>query len=400
MTGAGKRQWIWTVALGVILGLNVPGAARAQKPPIKIGVLYSLTGVYAYPSKHGVQGTKLAFDEIHNEVAGRKIELFIADDAAPQVAVGLNKARELVERDGVNVLMGIIWSPTGVAVAKYATGMKVPLVLSEAAPRFLTQEGRSPYVFRTSFAAGQMTYPFGKYICGKLGYKRIVAVGFDSVFGRELAEYLETGCKASGGTVLAKIFAPVDTPDFAPYLARIQALHPDAVWGVWAGSAAIRFLKQYKDYGLKGKYPLLGFGALTSDEVLREAGDAAEGVITNYFYSVALDNPENRNFVREYTRKYGEGPAVYSDGGYSAARAIREALIAVKGNVENRKEFLAALEKAHWRDPRGPLRFDPYHQSIINVYILKVEKRGNHYVNVPIETLKNVAQYWPKGKPR
>ena len=399
-TGMFNWKWLFATVAVVAMGVGSAGVIWAQKPPIKIGVLYSLTGVYSFPSKHGIQGVKLAFDEINNEIAGRKIELLIEDDAAPDVAVGLTKARKLVEKDKVNVLMGIIWSPTGVAVAKYATEQKVPLVLSEAAPRELTQENRSPFVFRTSFAAGQTTYPGGKYYCRNMSYKKLVVIGFDSVFGRQLGDYVENGCKESGGAVIEKIYAPVGTPDFAPYLAKIQALNPDAVYAVWAGSAAIRFLQQYKEYGLKEKYPLLGFGSLSSDEVLKEAGDAALGVVTDYFYSASLDNPENKRFVQEYTRKYGEGPAVYSDGGYSAARAIREALVAVNGEVENQEKFLTALRKVRWQDPRGPLRFDPYQQSIINVYILRVQKVGDHLGNVPIETLKDVEQYWPKGKPR
>lgn len=402
MARTGILKWLWVFAAVAVVAMEAgsAGTAWAQKPPIKIGVLYSLTGVYSFPSKHGIQGAKLAFDEINNEVAGRKIELLIEDDAAPQVAIGLTKARKLVERDKVHVLMGIIWSPTGVAVAKYANEQKTPLVLSEAAARAITQEDRSPYVFRTSFAAGQTTYPFGKYICRNLGHKKIVAIGFDSVFGRELADYIETGCKESGGAVIEKIFAPVDTPDFAPYLAKIQQLNPDAVYAVWAGSAAIRFIKQYREYGLKEKYPLMGFGSLTSDDVLREVGDAALGAVSDYFYSTALDNSENRRFVQEYTRKYGEGPAVYSNGGYSAARAIREALVAINGEVENQEKFLGALRRARWQDPRGPMRFDPYQQSIINAYILKVQKVGDRLGNVPMDTLKDVEQYWPKGKPK
>jgi len=386
---------VWLVGLLLAAGYD----AWAQKIPIRVGVLYPLTGVYSGPSKDGVNGTKLAFDEVSNEIAGRRVELLIEDDQA-QPDVALTKTKKLVERDRVHVLMGIIWSPNAVAVRDYVHAGKTPLVLSEAAVRPITQEARSPNIFRTSFASGQTTRPFGVYVCDKLGYKRLVAIGFDSVFGREQADFLESGCAEAGGKVIQKIFAPVGTPDFAPYLAQITQANPDAVWAIWSGAAAIRFLQQYGEFGLKAKYPLVGFGALTDETVVKAAGDAALGVITEYFYTPALETPENRRFVQAYRQKYGEEPGVFSAGGYTAARVIREAAKAINGEVEDTEKFLRALRGVRFEDPRGPFRFDAFQNSILNVYIRKVERVDGRPVNKVLDTLREVEQYWPKGKPR
>lgn len=385
---------LWALALILMSG----GSAWAADD-IKVGLLYSTSGVYAGPSKQGIQGATLAFEEAGNQIGGRKVRLIVEDDEA-QPAVALAKAKKLAESDGVQVLMGIIWSPNAMAIRNYIHERKVPLVLSEAAVRPITQEAGSPYIFRTGFSSGQLTYPFGKYACGKLGYRKIVAISFDSVFGRELADYLEVGCKEFGGAVVEKIFAPVQTADFAPYFARIQQAGPDAVWALWSGSAALRFLKQYNDFGMKQKYPLIAFGAVTDEFVINAVGAVADGVISYYDYSPAIDSPANKRFVEAYRKRFGEDPGVFSDGGYRAARAIVEAAKSVGGDFSDTGKFLAAMKAVRFTGPSGEVRFDAHQQVIHNVYIRKVQKRPDgKFENTPIDVVKDVEQYWPKGKP-
>ena len=366
---------------------------------IKVGILYPITGNYSYPAKHAVQGAKLAFQEAHYSVGGKKIEIVVEDTRAPDVAHGLSKARQLVERDHVDVLMGIIWSPTGIAVSKYVTGKKVPLLLSEAAARVITQELRSPYVFRTSFAAGQMTYPFSKYACKDMGYKKVMLLSFESVFARELAGTFETGCKEVGGTIVDKMFAPLRTADYAPYLSRISAANPDAVWVLFAGASAVSFLKQYGEFGMKGKYPLLAFGATASSEVQRQVPDVSEGIVSSYFYSADLKNAENQRFVNAYRKAYGEGPAVYSAGGYITAKFLLAGLEKVNGNIKDKEPFLRAVRNLRLDTPRGPISFDKFQNAITNVYLLKAEKSSGRIANKVIHTFVQTEQYWPKGKP-
>jgi branched-chain amino acid transport system substrate-binding protein len=388
-----------TLRLGVIAGLAAfAGVAWAQSE-IRVGLLYPTSGVYAGPAKQGIEGATLAFEEAGNQVAGRKLVLVVEDDEAkPDVA--LAKAKKLVESDKVQVLMGVIWSPNAMALRPYVHERKVPLVLSEAAVRPITQEAGSPYIFRTSFASGQMTVPFGTYACSKLGYKKIVAIAFDSVFGREQGDFLETGCKQAGGAVVEKIYAPVETADFAPYFARIQQANPDAVWALWSGAAALRFVQQYNDFGMKQKYPLLGFGPLTDEFILKASGKAADGAISYYNYSPAIDSAENKRFVEAYRKRFGSEPGVFSSGGYLAARAIVEAAKAVKGDLSDSGKFVAALKEVQFDAPSGKFRFDAHQNAVLNLYIRKVQPgAGGQLANVPIDVLSGVEQYWPKGKP-
>ena len=384
-------------ALALIL---VFGGGAWAADEIKVGLLYPLSGIYSSGGKQGVEGATLAFEEAGSRIGGRKVVLIAEDDEAkPEVA--LTKAKKLVENDGVQVLMGIIWSPNALALRGYVQERRIPLVLSEAAPRQLTQEAGSPYIFRTSFASGQMTYPFGTYACGKLAYRKVVVITFDSVFGRDESNFFEVGCKQSGGAVLEKIYAPVETADFAPYFARIQQANPDAVLGIWGGAAALRFLKQYSDFGMKQKYPLLGIGNLTEESVINAVGTAAQGVISYYNYSPAIDSADNKRFVEAYRKRFGVDPGLFSSGGYLAARAIIEAAKVVKGDFSDTGRFLTALKAVQFDAPSGRFRFDAHQNAVINLYIRTVQRGagGAQLVNTPIDVLKDIEQYWPKGKP-
>ncbi len=389
-----NRLLLW--AGGLILALA--GNAWSQNE-IRIGLLYPMSGVYAGPAKQGIEGATLAFEEAGNQIGGRKIVMVVEDDEAkPDVA--LAKAKKLVENERVNLLMGVIWSPNAMALRPYVHERKVPLVLSEAAVRPITQEAASPYIFRTSFASGQMTHPFGNYACSKLGYRKVLVIAFDSVFGREQGDFFEAGCKQAGGAVVEKVYAPVDTADFAPYFARIRQANPDAVWALWSGAAALRFVKQYADFGLKQKYPLLGFGPLTDEFILKAAGPAAQGAVSYYNYSPAIDTPENKRFVAAYRKRFGAEPGVFSHGGYLAARAIIESAKAVNGDLSDIGRFLAALKAVQFEAPNGRFRFDAHQNAVLNLYIRKVQPgAGGHLVNMPIDVLRGVEQYWPKGKP-
>jgi branched-chain amino acid transport system substrate-binding protein len=366
---------------------------------IKVGLLYPTSGVYAGPAKQGIEGATLAFEEAGNQIGGRKVTLIVEDDEAkPEIA--LAKAKKLVENDKVQVIMGVIWSPNAMALRPYIHERKVPLVLSEAAVRPITQEARSPYIFRTSFASGQLTHPFGSYACSKLGYRKVAVIAFDSVFGRDEADFFEGGCKSAGGAVVEKIYAPLDTADFAPYFARIRQANPDAVWSIWSGAAALRFIQQYNEFGMKQKYPLIGFGPLTDEFILKAAGKAAEGVVTYYSYSPAIDSPENKRFVEAYRKRFGTEPGVFSQGGYLAARTIIEAGKAAKGDLSEGGPFLAALRAVQLESPSGKFRFDAYQNAVQSLYIRKVEPGpGGQMINKPVDVLRDIEQYWPKGKP-
>ena len=125
-------------------------------------------------------------------------------------------------------------------------------------------------------------------------------------------------------------------------------------------------------------------------------GDEALGIVSPLIYSAALDTPENRRFVKEYRTRFGKVPSYFSETNYTSGRWINEAVKSLGGAVEDREKLLAALRKVELSDtPRGPVKLDGYNNPIQNVYVRKVERKGDGELqNTVIMTVPAVSQFW------
>ena len=237
-------------------------------------------------------------------------------------------------------------------------------------------------------------YSMGTWVFKKTSYRKVVIMASDFVAGRHSVGAFMAAFKAAGGEIVKEIYAPVNTADFAPFLAQVGGLGADAVYAWFAGADAIRFVKAYKEYGLAGKFPLLAYNSLVDDILLPAIGDTALGILSVGHYSAALDTPENRAFVKEYEAKYNAWPTRYSEQGYVSAQLVGAAIEAVKGEVSDRARFGDALRGAVTRiqPPRGPIQFDRFQQVITSVYVMKVERQGNRLVNAIVDRIPGVTQ--------
>jgi branched-chain amino acid transport system substrate-binding protein len=190
------------------------------------------------------------------------------------------------------------------------------------------------------------------------------------------------------------MWTPVSVHDFAPYLAQISR-DVDAVYALFLGRAALQFLRQYEEYGLKARVPLIGAGTTTDEHVLPVMGDEALGVVTVLHYSAALDTPANRKFAPTYRARYKKVPSYYSESMYTGGKWIAAAIDALQGRVEDREALLAALQNAKPTDlPRGPVELDEYGNPIENVYVRRVERVNGELQNTVIDTFPRVSQFW------
>jgi branched-chain amino acid transport system substrate-binding protein len=383
----------FALALAAALLTGVPGA-WAQKGPIKVGLMVPLTGGLAANGKDMVNGLQLFLEEQGNRLAGREIKLIVEDDEG-KPATGLVKARGLVEEQAVHVFMGPLSAAIGYAIAPYLDGKKVPTIFPIVSAEDITQRKRSPYIVRTGWSSAQPSHPFGKWVYDNLGYKRIAMIGYDFAFGWEVAAGFQRTFEESGGQVVQKLWPPLGTADFGPYLAQLRR-DVDAIYAVFSGADALRFAKQFNDAGLKGRLPLIGGGTFTDEHVLRTMGDEALGIVTALHYSAALATPANRKFAQAYEAKFKQVPSYYSEGTYVAGIALKAALEGAGGDVESVDKLLSALRKVDLSDaPRGPLRFDDYGNPIQNVYVRKVEKVDGRLQNTVIHTIPGVSQFGP-----
>jgi len=385
------------VLLAFAASLGTPLGAPAQSAPIKIGFLAPLTGPFAQIGKDMVNGNQLYLTEIGGQVAGRKIEVLVEDDEG-NPATALNKSRKLVDQDKVAIVTGGMLANVGYALQPYIDGQKIPATFPVIAADDLTQRKPAKWIVRTGWSTSQPMHPFADWVLKNTKYRKVAAIGMDYAFGYEIIGGFQQVFEEGGGQIVQRIWAPLNTNDFAPFLAQIRR-DADAVLALFTGRLALQFLKQYEEAGLKGKLPLLGGGTITDETVLPQMGDEAIGVITALHYSQALDNPTNQKFNKAFEASAGKIASYYSEATYTNARWIVEAIKAVNGKVEDRDAFLTALRRVDLKESaRGPLKVDDFGNPIQNIYIRKVERVGGKLQNTVIATYPAVSQFW-KYKP-
>ena len=391
------RLVVLAVLLAFTAPLAAPPGAPAQSTPIRIGFLAPLTGPFAQIGKDMVSGNQLYLAEIGGQVAGRKIEVIVEDDEG-NPATALNKSRKLVDQDKVAILTGGMLANVGYALQPYIDAQKIPSTFPVIAADDLTQRKPAKWIVRTGWATSQPMHPFGEWVLKNTKYRKIAAIGMDYAFGYEIIGGFQQVFEEGGGQIVQRIWAPLNTNDFAPFLAQIRR-DADAVLALFTGRLALQFLKQYQEAGLKDKLPLLGGGTITDETVLPQMGDEAIGVITALHYSQALDNPTNVKFNKAFEASAGKIASYYSEATYTNARWIVEAIKAAGGRVEDRDAMLAALRKVDLKETaRGPLKVDDFGNPIQNIYIRKVERVGGKLQNTVIATYPAVSQFW-KYKP-
>src|SRR3990172_8355245 len=387
-----------TLTLGVMVAFVLAAAApprggAQQKGPIKIGFIAPMTGGAAQVGKDMVNGLMMYLAEHGNQIAGRKVEVIVEDNQGSP-AVALTKLRKLVESDKVQVLAGGLFAHVGYALAPKVDEYKVPMLYPVMAAADLTQRKPAKWVVRTGWTSSQPSHPFGEYVAKTLGYKKVATIGMDYAFGYEVIGGFQKTFEEHGGQIIQKLWAPIGTTDFAPYLSQVRK-DADTVFALMVAVSSLRFPKQYEDSGLKAKIPLIGGGTTFDEFVLPSLGDEAIGGITPLIYSAAIDTPINKRFVKEYRAKYGKVPSYYSETNYTAGRWIDEAAKAIKGDVENREKFLAALRKVEIPDaPRGPIKLDSRGNPIQTIYIRKVERKDGELWNTVVKTYPAVSQFW------
>jgi branched-chain amino acid transport system substrate-binding protein len=380
---------VFTLALTLLL---LAPSAWAQEP-IRIGFLTILTGALASPGKEMENGIRLFMDEHKNSLSGRPVELTVLDTGGSPAGT-LTKARELVEQRKVHVIIGPLAAFEAYAIAPYVNTQRVPTISPSAAADDLTQRQATQFFVRATSTSSLPTQPFGTYAAKTLGYKKVATIADDFAFGHEVVAGFHKAFEDAGGQVVQKLWPKLGTADQGPYIGQLKK-EINAVFIGFAGVAALRFLKQFEDAGLKGKIPVLANQTAVDEALLRNMGDEAIGVISTMHYSAALDTPANRKFVAAYRKAFGTDPGYYSVGAYTAGLFLKQALEKVRGKVEDTDGFLKALRATAISDaPGGPIRLDKYGNPIHNVYIRRVERKEGRLQNTVIHTIENASQFW------
>jgi branched-chain amino acid transport system substrate-binding protein len=393
-----SRRAAWVLAaLGcgaLLLGLfESTAAVAADKGPIRIGFLTVKTGALAAGGRQMEEGLAFYLDQHKGQLAGRKIEV-ITLDTAGQPATTKTRTQEAVERYQVNAIIGPLAAFEALAINDYVKQSKIPVISPSAAAEDLTQRNLNPWFVRAVGTSAQSNHPLGEYAAKTLKYKRVATIGDDFAFGHETTAGFQRTFEENGGKVVQKLWSPLNVADYGSYIGDLKT-DVDAVYASFAGANGLRFLRQYAEYGLKGKIPVLGNMTTVDEGILKNMGDEAVGVVSSGWYSAAIDNPENKKFVAEFRKKYNEDPGYYSAGAYTAAMFLDLALQKVKGNIEDKEAFMKALRSLDIKDSfRGPIKIDEYGNPVLTIYIRKVERKNGRLVNSVIQTYPDVSQFW------
>jgi len=385
-----RRTFIASSLLAAIAA-GLPPSSQAQPEPIRIGFLTVRSGALAAGGKQMEEGIQLFLKERNNTIAGRKVELVIADTGG-NPAQAKTKVQELVERSKVHVVIGPLAAFEAIAIDDYIRQTRTPTVSCSAAAEDLTQRKPNPWFVRTVGTSAQPNHALGEYAAKTLGYKRVAIIADDFAYGHETAAGFQRTFEDNGGKVVQRLLPPLNVPDYGSYIAQIKR-DVDAVYAGFAGANGFRFLRQYREYGLK--LPVLGSMTTADEGILRQMGDEAIGVVSGGWYSAAIDSPENKRFVAAVNKEYGADPGYYTLGAYSAGALVEAAARALKGKVEDKDAFMKALRNPGTvRDPRGEWKLDEYGNPVMPAYIRKVERRDGKLVNTVVKTYPAVSQFW------
>jgi branched-chain amino acid transport system substrate-binding protein len=367
-------------------------AATAQgADTIRIGALNVYTKGYGIFGEAAYKGMMLYLDEKGGAIAGRKVEIIREDDEFnPQV--GLQKLRKLVESDKVHAIMGPLGSHVAVAMVDYLRANGTPWIITGAGATDLTKR-RLPNMFRPTVSNWQVAYAMGEWAAQNLP-KDAAIVASDFITGHDIADSFKESYIKGGGKIVKEIYPPMTATDFSAYVADLRSVAPGLTYCFFGGTDAARFVKQFDQFGLKGKSTLVGFQSVLDTDTFSGQGKSAIGGISSGIYSELLDTPENKEFVARFKAKYKAAPGIFEETGYSAMRFVDEATKAVGGKIEDRDAFSAALAKVKFVAPRGPLSFDPVtHQTIQNIYIRRAKEENGAIVNEVIGVVKQMGDY-------
>lgn len=384
----GRRKLLGGGAAAALVA-SLPMPALAQSKPIKIGLLTVKTGPLAQGGIQMEQGTKLFLKDSGDKLAGRAAELVVADTGG-NPAGAKTKAQELIERDGVDMIFGPLAAFELLAISDYVASKKVP-ILSLAAAEDMTQRKPNPYFVRASATAAQAMQPLGDYAAKELKYKTAITIVEDFAFGYEQMGGFQRVFEDSGGRVKAKLWPPIVTPDYTPYLAQLSDV--DVIVQGFAGSNPLKFMKQYKDAGLT--LPVIGGETAGDDALLKSFGDEAIGMISASPYTADLDTPSNQKFVAGMLRDDENLPGLYAAGLYINGMVADAALQKTDGKTDDRAALIKALRAVALTDtPRGPFHFDQLGNVVGDIFIRRCERKGGKLVNTTIKTYNNVGQFW------
>jgi branched-chain amino acid transport system substrate-binding protein len=358
-----------------------PDGSSAE--PFRLGVLASYKGAFSVVGPDIIEPVvRLYLDQHDGELGGRPVEVFVADgETSPEAYV--TRARELVEEDQVDAIIGIDHSGGLLAIRDYLEENQIPTITTVAAIRSITNEAQSDFIYRSAYGEGQVE-PVGAVLAyDSLDYRNVAVLASDYAAPTGIADRFIESFEELGGTIATYEKPALGASDFAPYLAKIQTTSDiDAVVPVIFGADAAKFAEQYRSLGID--LPILTVDNFVEQTMALDSwGEQAIGVQTFSMYSLQNETPENEQFVQAYFDELGRLPGFISATTYTGMQILDEALSAA-GPEADPAAVAAAIGEVSVSSPLGDVSFDDRNALIHDVFLNEVQETDRGIVQVSL----------------
>ncbi|HKQ27803.1 MAG TPA: ABC transporter substrate-binding protein [Burkholderiales bacterium] len=354
--------------LFVLASVFIGSAGAADK--LTIGFMTTLSGPAAVIGNDIRDGMRLAIEHLNGRVGGLPTTVIVEDDRQqPVVAVEL--ANKFLKTDKVDVATGFSFSNLLLAAYPPLVQGETVVISSNPGPSQIAGAECSKYFFSTSWQGDSWAEAMGAYL-QKRGIQNVYLMAPNYAAGKDVLAGFKRFYK---GKIAGEVYTALTQLDFGAELTALRAANPTAVFAFYPGGLGIQFVRQFAQAGLKDKFPL--YTSYTVDNTtLPAVGDDAIGLIKTTFWSEDIDNPANRRFVADFQKKFNRAPAEYAAQSYDSIMLLDSAVRAVKGRIEDKPAFLAALKKADFKSVRGSFRFNNNNFPVQDYYVGHVVKEG------------------------
>ncbi len=376
-------------------------------PTLQVGVPLPFTGVVAESAEEMRQTFEMYIEEQGGTLGGLPVEVTF-EDTETDAELVVTKTRKLIDDDQVHLLSGPMLAFEGLAMLDSVNEAGIPWVgQTGVASDDYTRLATPTLSAAAKHTASQETMPLGTYAYEDLGYRNIATLGQDYAWGWQTVGGFQYAFEAAGGDVVQKLWAPIGTTDFAPFVSEIDP-EVDAVYVTLIGADIPRFVQAYADFGLKDTIPILSSEDLVAQDAIRfYSGDAATGIVGITPFTANLDRPEMQTFVQAYEERTGNIPTFWGESAYVAAMVIDRTLqfvseendIALEDLPEwaksNGEAFAAATRDIDLSDaPSSAITVDEYNRQVRDFYIVELVDDGGTITDSLVETVPEVTQFW------
>jgi branched-chain amino acid transport system substrate-binding protein len=365
-----------------------PAFADTAKGSFRVGLLDPRSGPLAREGRDADEGFRYFLATHGDRLGGFRVEIRSGDEGET-VADTLAVARQLLDIDDVDAIVGLASSDAARGIWALLDDRKKPVIVTGAADDDLTQTPPHRTFFRVASGASQVTMPLGDFVCRHLGRRTAAIVAVDREFGWDSAggfarAYTDAGCR-----IVQEQYA-AEGSDWNAVAAKID--RDASVVFASPGTDSVAFLAAFAGTGPKTQ--VVGDGTLTADQVLGDERESAAGIITTLPYAATLQRPQSTAFRVGYETLSSRPVTEFVENGYVAAAALSEALDHLPAGAVKSEDLAAALRDARIDAPRGPVAFDAFGGAIENVYVRRVREAGGRFRNDVIASYPAVSQFW------